>query len=60
MNATRRQFLQTSSIAVSAFAMAPQSLFGQSGEKPPGQKLNIAAIGVGGMGRNNLKACAEE
>lgn len=60
MNTTRRQFLQTASIAASAFAMAPQSLFGQSGGKPPGQQLNIAGIGVGGMGRNNLKQCAAE
>ncbi|MBI3119388.1 MAG: Gfo/Idh/MocA family oxidoreductase, partial [Candidatus Hydrogenedentes bacterium] len=30
------------------------------GKYSPNEKLNIAAVGVGGMGRNNVAACAEE
>jgi predicted dehydrogenase len=30
------------------------------GQTPPSEKLNIAGIGVGGMGRNNVKACENE
>lgn len=57
---TRRQFLQRASLASSFLAVAPQMLVAQSGAKAPGQKLNLAAIGVGGMGRSNLKRCATE
>jgi predicted dehydrogenase len=31
-----------------------------SKSKPPSEKLNIAAVGIGGMGRNNVKACGNE
>jgi predicted dehydrogenase len=57
---TRRGFLQTAALAASAFTIVPHSLLGASGTTRPGEKLNIAAIGVGGMGRNNLKQCAAE
>ena len=60
MNKTRRQFLRTAAFAAVASTITPRSLFGQAGAKAPGQKLNIAGIGVGGMGFNNLKACAQE
>lgn len=29
-------------------------------QKPPNEKLNVAGIGVGGMGANNVKACSDE
>jgi predicted dehydrogenase len=43
-----------------AFSILPRSLLAGSGEKPPSEKLNIAGIGVGGMGQNNVRACADE
>ena len=60
MNTTRRQFLQTATLAASAFTLVPRSALGAAGEKPPSEKLNIAGIGVGGMGSHNLKQCAAE
>ena len=60
INTTRRQFLQTTALAATALTIAPRSVLGQSGEKAPSQKLNIAGIGVGGMGFNNMKMCAQE
>lgn len=54
---TRRRFLQTTALAASAFAILPSRSFG---EQTPLQKLNIAGIGVGGMGAHNLKMCSGE
>ncbi len=60
MHSTRRQFLQAAAVASSAFALVPRSVLGGPGQKPPSEKLNIAGVGVGGMGRSNLKQCAAE
>ena len=57
---TRRRFLQTSTVVTAGVTVLPCSLLGQSGEQAPNRKLQIAGIGVGGMGFNNLKACARE
>jgi len=54
---TRREFASTAALAAVSAAIAPRHVFaGQS----PAEKLNIAAVGVGGMGASNLKACASE
>ena len=49
----RRQFL-VAGAAVSAFAFLPARVLGADGP-PPSQKLNIAGIGIGGMGASNLQ-----
>jgi predicted dehydrogenase len=54
---TRRQFTSTTALAALSAAVVPSRVLGAQG---PGNKLNIAAIGVGGMGGANLKACAGE
>ena len=58
-NLSRRNFLQRASLATAAFTILPRHVFGGAGQTPPSGKLNIAAVGVGGMGHNNLKRCAE-
>lgn len=60
MNTTRRQFLHTTTLAASAFTIVPRAVLGGPGEKSPNEKLNVAGIGVGGMGRSNLKQCSDE
>jgi predicted dehydrogenase len=60
MPASRRQFLQNTALASVALSLAPAALVRAAGEQAPGAKLNIAGIGVGGMGGNNLKQCAAE
>lgn len=59
-SASRRQFLHTSALATAAFTLAPHVAVRAAGEKAPGDKLNLAGIGVGGMGQHNLKQCASE
>lgn len=57
---SRRRFLKTTTFAASAFTIVPSHVLGGSGQAPPSEKLNIAGIGIGGMGANNLKQCADE
>jgi predicted dehydrogenase len=54
---TRREFASTAALAAVSAAIAPRQVF--AAQSPAG-RLNIAAIGVGGMGASNLKACANE
>jgi len=55
-NISRRSFLQKSTAAAAAFTIAPSAILGKShGYIAPSDKLNIAAVGIGGMGNANLK-----
>ncbi|MBN1559191.1 Gfo/Idh/MocA family oxidoreductase, partial [candidate division KSB1 bacterium] len=54
---TRRQFVKAAA-AASAFTIVPRHVLGGSGQTAPSDKLNIAAVGIGGMGKNNIKAVA--
>ncbi len=52
---TRRGFITTAAAAAAAFTIVPARVVAGLGHTPPGSKLNIAGIGVGGMGYRNLK-----
>jgi predicted dehydrogenase len=52
---TRRSFLSASAVAATAFSVVPRHVL-WAGEAAPTAKLNIAGIGVGGMGASNLEA----
>ena len=54
----RRHFVE-SAAAAGAFVIVPRHVLGQ-GQTPPSDKLNYAAVGVGGMGQNYMKGCATE
>ena len=54
---SRRQFTSTAAMAALSAAIVPSRVVGQ---EAPSNKLNLAAIGIGGMGASNLKACAAE
>lgn len=60
MKSTRRHFLKTSGLAASAFSLVPRHVLGGPGQKAPSEKLNIAGVGIGGMGQANLRACSGE
>ena len=58
---SRRNFLGTVGTAAVGFSIVPGNVLGKSfGFVSPSDKLNIAGIGVGGMGRNNLRNMATE
>src|SRR5262252_6729493 len=50
---TRREFVKDAAAAGAAFTIVPRHVLGR-GFTPPSDLLNIAAVGVGGMGRTNL------
>jgi len=51
---SRREFLRGATGAVAAFAIVPRRVLGM-GQTPPSDKLNIAFVGAGGRGWDNLK-----
>jgi predicted dehydrogenase len=55
----RRDFLK-SGAAVSAFMVVPRHVLGGPGQTPPSEKLNVACIGVGGKGFDNVRNVSTE
>ena len=51
----RRRFLQTATLTFSSLMIVPRHVLGGKGFTAPSDKLNIAGIGVGGMGGHNIK-----
>jgi len=54
---SRRRFLGS---VAGAVAFVPSHVLGRSGKKPPSETLNVAGVGLGAMGSDNLKACETE
>ncbi|MBL9125995.1 MAG: Gfo/Idh/MocA family oxidoreductase [Verrucomicrobiales bacterium] len=54
----RRQFLK-SAAAAGGVMILPRHLIAGSGETPPSERLNIAGIGVGGMGAGDINAVSK-
>jgi hypothetical protein len=57
-NITRRTFLGTTGAAAAGLTILPSSVISGLGKKAPSDKLNIAVVGIGGMGNSNLKNLA--
>ena len=56
---SRRAFLG-SAATVAGFSIVPRHVLGGPGNTPPSEKLNIACIGVGGKGFDNVRNCMSE
>ena len=54
---SRRKFLGTSA-AIAAFTIVPRHVLGGAGFQAPSDTLNVAAVGIGGQGGSNTRACA--
>ena len=61
---TRRNFLKTGTLGITGITIVPASVLGKStgilDRLSPSDKLNIAAIGIGGMGRTNINKMKTE
>jgi predicted dehydrogenase len=51
---SRRQFVGAVGAASAAFTIVPRHVLGGPAYTAPSDMLNVAGIGIGGMGRNNL------
>lgn len=56
---TRRHFLRAASLSTAAITIVPRHVVAASGETPPSEKLNIAGIGVGGRGADDIGGVAK-
>ncbi|HVD92151.1 MAG TPA: Gfo/Idh/MocA family oxidoreductase [Vicinamibacterales bacterium] len=56
---SRRKFLETAAATGAAFTIVPRHVLGK-GFTPPSDLLNIACVGIGGMGRNNMRAVGSQ
>src|SRR5665648_1243285 len=54
-NITRRSFIERTGAVAAGLTILPGSVISGFGHKAPSDKLNIAVIGIGGMGNTNLK-----
>ena len=57
-NITRRSFIGKTSAVAAGLTILPSSVISGLGKRAPSDKLNIAVVGIGGMGNSNLKAVA--
>jgi predicted dehydrogenase len=57
---SRRNFVKGTASAIAGFTILPRFVLGGAGFKPPSEKLNIAAVGIGGQGKVNIRACEGE
>ena len=55
----RRELLKKTA-AMSALLVVPRHVLGGSAHIAPSDRINIAAVGVGGRGRSNIQSCANE
>jgi predicted dehydrogenase len=51
---TRRQFLRATTLASTGFMVLPGAVLGLNGATSPNEKLNVAGIGIGGQGGDDL------
>ena len=56
----RREFVRNAAATAAAFTILPGRGFGKSRRIAPSDRVNIAAVGVGGMGRQNLMALSSQ
>lgn len=57
---TRRRFLGQSIASLATVSIVPSYVLGLRGQTPPSEKLNIAAIGIGGQGAGDLSNMTSE
>src|SRR5437764_8986819 len=52
---SRREFLQAGAAAAAVFTIVPRHVLGGRGFVAPSDKVNVALIGAGGRGRENVQ-----
>jgi predicted dehydrogenase len=60
MTLPRREFMRTALAASAAFTILPGGAYGKTRRISANSRVNVAGVGVGGMGRANLNALASQ
>ena len=60
MKLPRREFMRNAAAAAAAFTLLPRGAQARPRKIAPSDRVNIAAVGVGGMGRANLHALSSQ
>ena len=55
----RRDFVRSATLAAAGLTIVPRHVLGK-GQTPPSDLVNVAGVGVGGMGRSNMTALASQ
>nr|MCU0409203.1 Gfo/Idh/MocA family oxidoreductase [Bacteroidales bacterium] len=53
-NITRRSFIGTTGAVAAGLTIVPSTVVSGLGHRAPSDKLNVAVVGIGGMGNSNL------
>ena len=56
---SRRHFIETAALTGAGIAIVPRHVLGR-GFTPPSDLLNIACVGIGGMGHSNMRAVGSQ
>ena len=56
---SRRKFIESAAATGAAFSIVPRHVLGR-GFTPPSDLLNIACVGIGGMGHSNMRAVGSQ
>jgi len=56
---TRRSFVGTTGAAIAGLTILPGNVISGFGYRAPSDKLNIAGIGIGGVGATNVRNVAD-
>src|SRR5215207_9117000 len=57
---SRRRFVGSAVAAASTEMVVPSHVLGLGGAKPPGERLNLAGVGIGGQGAHDLAQLSSE
>ena len=57
---SRRKFITNVSLATAGITILPSHVIGGLGHLAPSDRLNIAGIGVGGVGGTNINNCSSQ
>ena len=52
--------LRGAAATLAAVSFVPRHVLGGPGQQPPSEKLNVAGIGIGGVGKVFLRGCASQ
>ena len=56
---SRRRFVKGVAVGAAAFSIVPRHVLGGSGQKPPGEKLNVGCIAAAGRGNYSIRGVSK-